>query len=111
MAEFEKLFGKNVKKYRKAKGLSQERLAEMLGVTPEAVSKIETGKRFVTSDTLTKIVNALEIEPHELFLFENSKSTKVIYNNLLKILKTEKIKNDSKFLLLIYELIKEHINA
>lgn len=36
-------FSESLSKYRKAAGISQERLADMLGVSRQAVSKWETG--------------------------------------------------------------------
>ena len=36
--------GQRIRKYRKAKGLSQEQLAEKLGVSNKTISKWETGK-------------------------------------------------------------------
>ena len=37
------MFGENFKKYRKRAGLTQEEVAKILMVTPQAVSKWETG--------------------------------------------------------------------
>ena len=36
------MLGKNIKVYRKNKGLTQEELAELLNITPQAVSKWES---------------------------------------------------------------------
>lgn len=106
---FEKCFGENIKKFRTAKKLSQEKLAEMLEISTNTVSKIERGKRFVTAETLIHIIKALDIMPHELFVFKNKESAKEIHNKILNFLKTDEIKNDLNFLLLLYELIKEHL--
>ncbi len=106
---FEKCFGKNIKKFRLAKKLTQEQLAEQLDTSTNTVSKIERGLRFVSSDTLVKITQILEIKPHELFVFEDKQSTEQIYKNIIKLLKTDAIKNDSKFLSFIYELIIQHL--
>jgi len=46
------IFGENLKKYRTFKGLSQAKLAEILDISPNFISEIETGKRWVSSDTL-----------------------------------------------------------
>lgn len=67
-----KLFnlGKNIKKARKQKGLSQNELAEILDISREHLAKVETAKRFVSLQLLFKICELLEIEEKELFEFD-----------------------------------------
>ncbi|MDR2701954.1 MAG: helix-turn-helix domain-containing protein [Spirochaetaceae bacterium] len=60
------LLGENLKRYRLAKGLSQAKLAEILDITPNFISEIETGKRWVSSDTLVNLAESLGIEEYEL---------------------------------------------
>lgn len=69
MAEVDirKIFGENVKYYRKKKGLSQEQLAEKLEVSPNHLSVIETGSKFVTYKLLEKLILVLDIMPAALF--------------------------------------------
>lgn len=62
-----KIFGENVKKYRKQQGLSQEQLAEKLEISTNHLSVIETGTKFVTYKLLEKIVTELKILPSSLF--------------------------------------------
>ena len=38
-----KTLGKNIKTFRKNKGFTQEELADLLNITPQAVSKWESG--------------------------------------------------------------------
>ena len=63
-------FGKNIAKYRKAKGLSQNKLAEILGVSREHLGNIEIGKKTPTMDLLIKIAETLEVKEKDLFEFE-----------------------------------------
>ncbi len=70
MISFKEAFGKNLKDVRKSKGITQESLAEMVGIHPRQVSKIETGEHFPNSTTLENICIALSISPKELFNFE-----------------------------------------
>jgi len=60
------IFGENIKKYRTLKGLSQAKLAEILDISPNFISEIETGKRWVSSDTLVSFAEVLGIEVYEL---------------------------------------------
>lgn len=60
-------FGDNVKKYRKKKKLTQAKLAEIVGVTPNSIGYIETGFRFIRAETLVRLCNVLEVTPKQLF--------------------------------------------
>lgn len=62
-----KIFGENVKKYRKQQGLSQEQLAERLEISTNHLSVIETGTKFVTYKLLEKIIAELDVLPASLF--------------------------------------------
>jgi len=60
------IFGKNLKKQRIFKGISQAKLAEILDISPNFISDLESGKRWVSSDTLVNLAEALNIEVYEL---------------------------------------------
>ena len=60
------VLGKNLKMFRTLKGLSQAKLAEILDISPNFVSDLETGKRWLSSDTFVNLAQALEVEAHEL---------------------------------------------
>ena len=66
-SEKEEIFGKILQDERKAKSISQEKLAKLTGLDRTAISLIENGKRSPTFTTILKICSALEIEPSELF--------------------------------------------
>jgi len=66
-SEREEIFGKIIQEERKAKEISQEKLARLTGLDRTAISLIETGKRSPTFITILKICSALEVEPSELF--------------------------------------------
>lgn len=54
--------GLQIREARKAKGLTQAELGEMLGVSKVTINRYETGKQNLTLDTLTKITSALGVE-------------------------------------------------
>lgn len=62
-----KIFGENVKYYRKRRGLSQEQLAERLEISTNHLSVIETGTKFVTYKLLERVVKELQVLPSSLF--------------------------------------------
>lgn len=63
----EKRFGKNVRYWRKKRGLSQEELADRAKLHPTYVSGIETGYRNPTVKIIGRIASALGVEPGCLF--------------------------------------------
>ena len=68
------LLGLRVKEFRKQKKLTQEKLAEIIGVDNGYISKLEVGQNFTSITTLEKIANVLGVELYELFRYTNSKS-------------------------------------
>lgn len=61
-----RLLGTNVRKARKAKGLSQEELALEAGMKRSYVSDLERGTRNPTVRALARLARALEVEPADL---------------------------------------------
>ncbi len=62
-----KELGKNIQTYRKLNKITQEKLAEMVGVEVNSISSIETGKYFPSPENLLKISKALNISLSDLF--------------------------------------------
>ncbi|GAJ30810.1 MULTISPECIES: helix-turn-helix domain-containing protein [Acetobacteraceae] len=60
------LFGANVRRLRRAAGLSQEALAEQMGVDRAYISWIETGRQNVTLLSLWHASQALGVRPAAL---------------------------------------------
>lgn len=61
------LVGRNVRRFRLEKGLTQEALTEASGVSQQYVSELERGARNPTIDTLAKIALALGVTATDLF--------------------------------------------
>lgn len=64
---------KNIKKWRKIRGITQAELAERVGLSHEFIRRIESkkGVKTFSVETLYKISIALDINISELFNFEN----------------------------------------
>ena len=62
------IFSANVKAYRKKKNISQEKLAELAGLHRTYISALERERRNISIDNIQRIAEALEIEPHLLFV-------------------------------------------
>ena len=59
-------FGENLQKLRKEKGISQEQLAEQLGVTRQSVSKWESGNSYPEMDKIVAICNLFHCDMNVL---------------------------------------------
>ncbi|MCM1053535.1 MAG: helix-turn-helix domain-containing protein [Ruminococcus sp.] len=60
--------GKNIRKFRKYKGYTQEKLAEKAGLSNSYISDIECGKINIPTLTLADICDALDVEIYKVFL-------------------------------------------
>ena len=66
MGDMFKELGRRVKQQRKLAELTQEKLAEMAGISLSFLGHIEHGTRKASIDTLVKLCNALKISPNIL---------------------------------------------
>ena len=64
-----KKFGKNVKIERIKKDLTQEQLAEIMGVSQNYVANIECGKANMSLAKVLELANFLNIEIEKLLIF------------------------------------------
>lgn len=69
MADYKKV-GAQIRKFRLEKRMTQEQLAEAVGVGTTHISHIETGHTIPSMQTFVDIVNALECSADELLLIE-----------------------------------------
>lgn len=65
-----KLIGKNIKKYRKAKGYTQAQLAEKISISTIHMSHLETGNVSMSVECLIKICDFLDVTPDNILLGE-----------------------------------------
>jgi transcriptional regulator with XRE-family HTH domain len=65
------VFVQNLRKYRRNRGISQMKLAEMCGTSTSYIGQIEIGNRFPSLDLIERIAKALQIGPHLLFFNES----------------------------------------
>lgn len=60
------VFGENIRRFRMQAGLSQEALAELMGVDRAHISSMERGQQNVTLLTLWHAAQALGVKPVDL---------------------------------------------
>lgn len=105
MNDIKKLFGQKLKYVREQKGYTQEKFAEKIDISSRALSSIECGKNFVSSDTLQKICVALQINPKVLFDFDFPyMAAEDMKKELLTI-----IDKNEEHLAVIYKIIKSYL--
>ena len=63
----EQAIGMRIKELRKQKRIPQEKLAEMIGITPNYLSALERGAYNIKLDTLVQIIDCLDITADDLF--------------------------------------------
>ena len=96
--QLKKELGKNIQKYRKLNKITQEKLAEIVGIEINSISSIETGKYFPSPENLLKISKALDISLSNLFYFKENCTCQdyleEIHKNI-KLLANDKCKLES----------------
>jgi transcriptional regulator with XRE-family HTH domain len=104
--EAKKLIGLRIKELRRISGLSQEKLAEKMSISPKYLSSIERGKENPTLDTFIKVSDALNLELMEIFDFshkgKSSRDLKKFINSMLKSRDEEKLMLAAKVIKAIY---------
>lgn len=87
------IFISNMKRFRKQKHITQEKLAEMCETDTCYIGQIETFRRFPSIQLIEKISNALEVEAW--ILFKNNENIEHETERLEKInLIKEKLSNE-----------------
>ena len=103
--DIKQIVGKRIQKYRKQSSLTQEALAELIGIDTISLSKIETGRNYPTSENITKLANALGVEIYELFVDDALKSNEQLLKEIMSDI--DKISNNNQKLL----ILKASINS
>ena len=88
MTHFQMKFIENLRFWRKKRGLSQQKLSEMVNVSPNYLNAVENGKNFPSPEVIQKISDILELMPYQLFLEhpeENAPVTGTVIPDLMVI--------------------------
>ena len=96
--------GAKIKRLRQKKGLTQEQLSEMADISTRALAGIESGKNFMSSQTLEKILLCLNVSLNDLFSVEHLKPTEDLIEEIDLILNS--VKNDRDKVENIYKVVK-----
>ena len=98
MTDIKKLLGLKIREFRKTNKLTQERLAELVGIGTANISYIETGKFAPSFETLAKLSEIFNVKPYELYMFEHLRPTDELKQEIIHALD-----NDDELVRLIYK--------
>jgi transcriptional regulator with XRE-family HTH domain len=66
LQDIQRVVAERIKKIRKAKGITQEQLAELAGLNRTHLYRLESGKQSMTLRTLKLVADALNVRVREL---------------------------------------------
>lgn len=89
MKDLGRKLGARIKDVRKSRGLSQERLAEKVDISPRYLSRLEVGQQIPSIETLAGLAEALEVQLWELFAFGPDGTLKQLRVTMRKLLQEE----------------------
>lgn len=98
MSNIKKLLGLKIKEYRKSRHMTQEQLAELIGIGTPNISYIENGKFAPSVETLEKLAEIFGVKPYELYMFEHLKPANELKTELINA-----IEKDENLLRMIYK--------
>lgn len=86
--DIKRAVGKRIKIVRQRSGLTQDQLAEQVGLSPKYISGIERGVENPTMDILIRLAKMLGVEPYDLFLFgESEENAKALRKGIEKMVR------------------------
>ena len=97
-------FGEKIKRMRQNRGLTQEQLAEAVDISQRALSAIERGENFVTSETIDKLLKILNTTSEELFALNHLKSQEELLEEINKNI--TKIAQNPQKLEIVYNITR-----
>ena len=100
------LLGARIRELRKAKGIAQEQLAEVLGIEQQYMSRIELGKSYPSLDRLMRIAEELQVSLPSLFDFAHHAPEALSPETILKSIQSVD-ERDQRLLYRMSELMKE----
>ena len=99
-------FSKNLRKLRKNRKFTLEKLAEKVGVSPNHLSKLESSGTYPSFKLISKLSSALNVKMQDLFNFDEIEDIDFIRKYLEEMIK----KSDSKHLNMLYKINNSIIN-
>jgi len=107
MTRFQELFVRNLRFFRKKRGISQLKFSEIINVSPNYLNAVENGKNFPSPDVVQQIIDTLGVLPYQLFLEHPVETDRPPDSALIQKL----VRIQQQFVKDIEGLIQQHIIA
>lgn len=101
MVSKKELLGLRIREFRERRNLTQDKLAEKIGIDPKHLSRIENGRNYPSLDTLEKLVTSLDVTLDSIFKFNHISTNEDIIERIelkLKSMPIDKLKFISKMI-------------
>jgi transcriptional regulator with XRE-family HTH domain len=105
--------GQKIKKLRELRNFTQQHMAEELGLSQSAYSKLEMGESEITYNKLERVAEVLGMKPEELITFNESMVFNVMHNQTGQgfVINNNQLSEAEKTLYLQQiELLKDEVN-
>ncbi|MEI2282449.1 helix-turn-helix domain-containing protein [Paenibacillus polysaccharolyticus] len=111
MSEFVKLVGEKIRLVRKAQGMTQEKLSELSGLSEKYLSDTERGARNISLESLEKIMEALKIRPHDLFLYADNNAMGTDKHQLIEMFRPLLMDRDVPEIKFLLKVVQEFVDT
>jgi len=90
MIDIKEIFAENLRKIRRKRGLTQEKLAEKANMSLQYLALLEIARKFPSGEMLERLANALDIETYELLAIASSANNELelLRNDIISEVKT-----------------------
>ena len=105
-----RLIGKRIQLVRKERGLTQEQLSQMVNLSPNYLSNVETGLKTPKLETLIEIMNALQCDANALLADVVDATTIEQSGHISKALSSLPMKEQRKIMRIVEVLVQEAQN-
>ena len=82
MLSCKEMLGKRIKELRKASGLTQEKLSELINLEPNHISKIEAGIHFPQPEKLESLARVFDVQIKDLFDYEHKLPEQILKSKI-----------------------------
>ena len=93
------LLGKKIAEIRVKKGLTQEKLSEMINYSANHIAKLESARTNPSFELLVKVAKAMKINTKDLFDFDDLNTPEFMRQDLLNTIENA----DSELIRLLYK--------